>query len=196
MNFLFCCLRIFAFVCKDGSLAHVFFHILSYTIFFYVFRAWTQHRPGVRHDPAQRVGLDPGGRLHASPVQRPGVFHHPLEVGVAGLLQEALGSASEDQEACQAEQCGRVRGDGDPYLKAVAGQWVRTAESTVLYRSGVNFKISAYFSWPDLIHLPAVSSVLLSIYVSKQVIGTYFLYCEFLKSLPLYPTEILRIKVP
>ena len=96
------------------------------------------------------------------------MLRHPLEVDVSGLLQEAPGSASEDEEGGQAAQCGRVCGDGDSYLKAVAGQWVRTAESTDLSRSGVNcLNKRLVFSWPDLFFLPTISSVLLSIYVSN-----------------------------
>ena len=95
----------------------------------------------MRHDPAQRDGLDLGGCVYASPVQRPGDVHHHLEVGVQGLLPEDLGGAPEDHEACQAEQHGRVYRVGDPYLKGLSGPWVRSAESTDLYRSGVNFFI-------------------------------------------------------
>jgi hypothetical protein len=63
------------------------------------FRAWAQHCPGVPPDPTQRNGLDLGGCMHASDVQRPGLLHLPVEVGAQGLLPEDLGGAPEDHEA-------------------------------------------------------------------------------------------------
>ena len=102
------------------------------------FRAWGQHLSGVRHGPAQRVGLDLGGSLHASPVQHQGLHPPTVEVGAPILLPKETGSSSQEERQCQAAQRGRACGDGDDYLKADSGQWVRTAESTASFRSGVN----------------------------------------------------------
>ena len=92
----------------------------------------------MRHGPAKRVRLDLGGHLHADPVQHQGLLPPTVEVDAQVLLQAETGCASQEPRGSQAAQRGRVCGDGDDYLKADSGQWVRTAESTALFRSGVN----------------------------------------------------------